>query len=161
MSQLLPITKADFKEFTPMSQNVADTLIEPYILEAWEYDLELLTEAERALLRLPKTDWPTGLEALFVEKIRPLWVLEAYCRFLGMHGIHVTPNGIEYTAVETQAITRTERAELKADAQGKASIRRSRLEAALRTYRGTVLTTTCGNSRTRHPGRGGVSFHAV
>ncbi|TGD82877.1 hypothetical protein [Hymenobacter wooponensis] len=158
MSQL-PITKADFKDLTPMSQNVADALIQPYILEAWEYDLELLTEAERAALLTTRANWSALFEKLFAEKIRPLWVLEAYRRFLGMHGIHVTPNGIEYMAADTQAISRTERVELKADAEAKASIRRGRLEAALRVYRGTVATT-CSPTR-RKRGRGGVQFIPV
>ncbi|WP_400190664.1 hypothetical protein [Hymenobacter sp. B81] len=155
------ISKADFPEYTTLSANIGDHLLDPYIRDAWRYDVApLLNTAEAALLRTARADWSPKLEQLFVTHIKPVWVLEAYRRFLGMHGVHVTPNGLETISdVGHAPISTQQRAELKADAQGKASIERGLLEAALRAYRGTV-PSTCSPVR-RRPGNGGLRIYTA
>jgi hypothetical protein len=161
MSYPLLITKADFPEYTLVSLNVADRLINPYIGDAWTYFIEpLLRESEVAALGLPTADWAPGLTALWAL-LKPVWVLESYRRFIGNHGIHIAPSGVETLAsdINRVPISGTERARLGAEAQAKLSIRLGKLEAALRTYRGTVPGTCHAPRRRTTPG--GPTFYSA
>lgn len=119
------ITKADLQDYTRVSVNVADLLINPAIRDAHEFDvlpllstseaLELaayLADANRAAFALaykvaedagfPAADL-AALQAsplyrphvLYMSAVRPLLCYETYRRFLLDHGAHVTENGVE------------------------------------------------------------------
>ncbi|KUG06878.1 hypothetical protein [Solirubrum puertoriconensis] len=184
MSQLL-ITKTDFPAFYPLSINVADELVNPYIGKAQTFDVRsLLTAAEWAgfernlgnglgefpgiefdpadfLATPPASSWDDNkLAALWNGFVRPLLVCESFRRLFLWHGTHMTQNGVEvFTDLNSQPISAQRRAELKADIEADRSLYRGRLEAALRAYRGTT-TTTCHPTR-RRPGRGGLHTYAV
>lgn len=163
MSYPALITKADFPEYTVVSLNVADRLINPYIGDAWLYFIEpLLRTAEVAALVPPAADWAPELTTLW-GFLKPVWVLDSYRRFVANHGIHVTSDGIESLSsdVGRAPISGTERARLVAEVQGKISIRLGKLEAALRTYRGPSASTSCTTNRRRRTAPGSPTFHAA
>lgn len=119
------ITKADLKDYTRVSVNVADLLINPAIGDAHTFDvLPLLDGAEVQQLAayLAAADQPAfaasyaaaearGFPAselallqasplytrhvLYLTAVRPLLCYETYRRFLLDHGAHVTENGVE------------------------------------------------------------------
>ncbi|MDO7888202.1 DUF6712 family protein [Hymenobacter cheonanensis] len=119
------ITKADLGDYTRVSANVADLLINPAIRDAHTFDvLPLLAGSEAQLLAAYLTDagrpafavsyaaaealgFPeaelAALQAsplyqrhvLYVSAVRPLLCYETYRRFLLDHGAHVTENGVE------------------------------------------------------------------
>lgn len=163
MSYPALITKADFPEYTVVSLNVGDHLIDPYIGDAWTYVVEpLLRPAEVQALGEPAEDWAPELTTLWAA-LKPVWVLESYRRFLANHGIHFAPSGIETLAsdINRAPISATERARLGAEAQGKLSFRLSKLDAALRAYRGATSPASCGNPTRRRPTPGGPTIYAV
>ncbi|SNC67348.1 hypothetical protein SAMN06265337_1920 [Hymenobacter gelipurpurascens] len=184
---ILLITVADFPEFWPLSINTAPELVEPYIRKAQTFDVRPLFTAaewqgfesnlgngttefpgvefdpEEFLATPPPSAWdnPT-LAALWVGFAKPVLVTESFRRLMLWHGTHVTPNGLETMQdINNQPVTSARRAELKADVEAERNLYAGRLQAALRAYRGTVPTTTCGASTRRRPGRGGVTFHAI
>jgi hypothetical protein len=188
MSQVLLLTKLDFPPFWPLSQNVADALVNPYILKAQTFDVRPLLRAvewegfERHLPATtgleefvgvefepaeflaapPLSDWDDPkLAALWAGFVRPLLVTEAFRRLLLWHGTHVTPNGLETMQdVNHLPISTARRAELKADVEAERELYRGRLSAALRAYRGLSPSSTCGPT-TRRPGRGGLKTFAL
>ena len=186
MSQPLLITKYDFAEFWPVSQNVADELVNPYISKAQTFDVRpLLTADEWAglirnqahsagefpglefspaefLATAPATEWDDDrLAALWVGFVKPLLVTESFRQMLLWHGTHITQNGVEtFSDTGSQPVSSARRSELKSDVEAARNLYRARLESALRLYRGTA-TTTCGNATRRRPGRGGVRSHAI
>jgi hypothetical protein len=119
------ITKADLPDYTKVSVNIADLLINPAIRDAHIFDVgPLLGGLEQQALAayLANPDRPafaaaykaaellgfplselTGLQAsplyrpyvLYTTAVRPLLCYEAYRRFLLDHGAHVTENGVE------------------------------------------------------------------
>lgn len=121
----LLITKADLQDYTRVSVNVADLLINPAIRDAHEFDvLPLLSTTEVLELSayladagLPafalayKTAEDAGFPAadlavlqasplyrphvLYLSAVRPLLCYETYRRFLLDHGAHITENGVE------------------------------------------------------------------
>lgn len=156
------ITKADFPEFVPLSVNVGDHLINPYILDAYTFDVAgLLTAAEWQLLQGPQPYQEPALVLLWAA-LKPVWVVESFRRFFLWHGTHVTENGVEtFSDGGNQPVSSARRAELKADIEAKASHYRRLLEAALRTYRGPAQPTTCTSARRRRPSDGGLKTYAV
>lgn len=159
------ITKLDFPEFVPLSVNVADNLINPYIRDAYTFEVaRLLTAAEWALVTAalaPDAVAAPG-ELLLWAALKPVWVLESFRRFFLWHGTHVTENGVEtFSDGGNQPVTGARRAELKADIEAKASHYFLLLDSALRTYRGTVLTTSCSTTTRRRRSQGGLTTHAV
>ncbi|GGG34247.1 DUF6712 family protein [Hymenobacter glacieicola] len=160
MSQIL--TKADFPEFVPFSLNIGDHLLNPHIRDARTFDLGMLSAADWLALEQPRPWQVTGLETLYQEFIRPLWVLESARRFLLWHGTHITGSGVDDIAdPDHRPVSGQRRAELKADLETKCSYYRNRLDAALRAYRGAAPATTCGPARPRRRGKGGFTLHAV
>lgn len=119
------ITKADLGDYTRVSANVADLLINPAIRDAHTFDvLPLLAgnEAQQLAAYLTDADRPVfaasyaAAEAqgfpetelvvlkasplytrhvLYVTAVRPLLCYETYRHFLLDHGAHVTENGVE------------------------------------------------------------------
>jgi hypothetical protein len=159
------ITKADLPDYTKMSANVADALINPAIRDAHTFDvLPHLSAVEQAnlvgYLALDETDRAQHpAHTLYTEAVRPLLCYQAYRRFLLDHGVHVTPNGVEVTT--NNPVSGQQRAEMRADAAAKCSHYDAVLAGALRTYRGPATSTTCGSTRTRRPSTGGYRTRAI
>lgn len=159
------ITKADLPDYTKLSVNTADLLINPAIRDAHTFDvLPHLSEVEQAnlvgYLALDETDRAQHpAHKLYTEAVRPLLCYEAYRRFLLDHGVHVTPNAVELTT--DRPVSNQQRAEMRADAAAKCSHYQAVLASALRAYRGTTTSTTCGTSRTRRPSSGGLRTRAI
>ncbi|MBX0290954.1 hypothetical protein K3G63_10920 [Hymenobacter sp. HSC-4F20] len=187
MSQLLLITKFDFPEFWPLSTNIGDHLVNPYVGKAQTFDVRpLFTTAEwegftrnlgadagefpgievneaEFLTSPPATGWdnPT-LAALWAGFVRPLLVTESFRRFMRWHGTHITENGLEtFSDGGNQPISPARRAELKADVEAERELYRNRLATALRVYRGSVPSASCAPKPKRQPGKGGPTFHAI
>lgn len=160
------ISKADFPEFVPLSLNVADELVNPYIRDAYEFDIApLFTAAEWALLTAARglVEQPAEAPAVLAlwEPLRALWVCQAFRLFLRWHGTHITPNGVEAFADGGQLpVSGARRAELIADIDGRVARYAARLATALRAYR-PATTTTCGTHHRRRPGRSGLQSHAI
>jgi len=119
------ITKADLPDYTKVSANVGDHLINPVIRDAHIFDVgPLLSSGEQQALAayLADANRPTfktayqqaeaqGFPAatlallvasplyrphvLYTSAVRPLLCYETYRRFLLDHGAHVTENGVE------------------------------------------------------------------
>jgi hypothetical protein len=165
------ITKHDFPEFVPLSVNVADNLVNPYIRDAFTFEVSgLLTAAEWLLVQaaLVPAQEPAEEAPAVVDygqelwaALKPVWVLESFRRFLLWHGTHITSNGVETIANDgNQPVSSARRVELKADIEAKASHYRRLLEAVLRTYRGVPAATSCRPTY-RRPSSGGLTTHAV
>lgn len=159
------ITKADLPDYTKMSVNTADLLVNPAIRDAHVFDvLPHLSAAEQgnlvAYLALPAADQALHpAHVLYTTAVRPLLCYETYRRFLLDHGVHVTPNGVEVTT--TNPVSGQQRLEMRADAAAKCSHYQAVLASALRTYRGAATPTTCGNNRTRRRSAGGYRTAAI
>ncbi|UOQ53041.1 DUF6712 family protein [Hymenobacter cellulosivorans] len=186
MSQLL-ITKYDLPEFWPVSTNISDELVNPYIGKAQTFDVRpLLTAQEWAglernlgngtsefpgievdpaefLAAPPATSWDEDkLAALWAGFIRPLLATETFRRMILWHGTHITQNGVETLSDgSNQPISAARRAELKADVEAERNLYIGRLQAALRAFRPATAPTICGASARRRPGRGGLKTFAV
>lgn len=121
----LLIAKTDLQDYTRVSEQVADLLINPAIRDAHEFDvLPLLHTAEVLALSVYLADagrpafataYKSAEEAgfpaadlaalqasplyrphvLYVGAVRPLLCYETYRRFLLDHGAHITENGVE------------------------------------------------------------------
>jgi hypothetical protein len=119
------ITKADLPDYTKVSANVGDHLINPVIRDAHTFDVgPLLNSGEQQALAayLAAADRPAFVTAykaaellgfplaelavlqasplhrphvLYTTAVRPLLCYETYRRFLLDHGAHVTENGVE------------------------------------------------------------------
>ena len=157
------ITKADLPDYTRLSINIADALINPAIRDAHTFDvLPQLSEAEQgnlvAYLALDETDRAQHpAHRLYTEAVRPLLCYQAYRRFLLDAGVHITPNSIELTT--DRPVSSAQRAEMRTDAAAKCSHYDAVLAGALRAYRGT--TTTCGTPTRRRPATGGLRTSAI
>ena len=157
------ITKAYLPDYTRLSMNIADALINPAIRDAHTFDvLPQLSEAEQgnlvAYLTLDETDRAQHLaHTLYTKAVRPLLCYQAYRRFLLDAGVHITPNSIELTT--DRPVSSAQRAEMRADAAAKCSHYDAVLASALRTYRGTIAPT-CGTTR-RRPVTGGLRTSTV
>lgn len=162
MSYLISIL--DFPDYTPLSVNVAPELVNPYIRDAYEFDIRpLLSAAEWALLEAmvptEATDAPEPIRAVWAA-LRPVWVLQAFRLLLRWHGTHVTQNGLESFAESGQLpASGARRAELIADIDKRAGLYGSRLVAALAAYR--PATASCTPAARRRPGRGGAQTHPI
>jgi hypothetical protein len=161
------ITKADLPDYTKFSANTADLLINPAIRDAHTFDvLPHLSEVEQANLvgyrALTADERPQHpAHKLYTEAVRPLLCYETYRRLLLDHGIHVTPRGVEIIAGEGTPISGQQRTEMRADAAAKCSHYQAVLASALRAYRGTTTSTTCGTDRNRRPSSGGLRTRAI
>jgi hypothetical protein len=156
------ITKADLPDYTKLSANVADALVNPAIRDAHTFDVLLhLSEVEQAnlvgYLALDETDRAQHpAHKLYTEAVRPLLCYETYRRFLLDHGVHVTPNAVEVTT--DRPVSNQQRAEMRADAAAKCSHYQAVLASALRAYRGI---NTCSTNRNRLPSSGGLRTRAI
>ena len=165
----LLITKADLPNYTKISRNISDLLLNPAIRDAHVFDvLPLLSEAEvgnlAAYLATDLADRPQHpAHTLYTTAVRPLLCYETYRRFMLDHGVHLTENGAETISdLGHQPITTAQRTEIRADAAAKCAHYRAVLAGALRTYRGpSYQAPTCGASTTRRPGNGGLRTSAI
>ena len=119
------ITKADLSDYTRVSQNVSNLLLNPAIRDAHTFDVlpllhanevaalaAYLVEPARAafvvayqtaeLAGFPPADLLAlqasplyRLHVLYATAVRPLLCYETYRRFLLDHGVHLTENGAE------------------------------------------------------------------
>ena len=113
------------------------------------------SEFDRAEFATALEALPMATQVLFADYLKPLLVMESARRMLLIHGVHITPNGVETISdVGHMPISGQVRAELRADYQHKATHYRNRLELALRqAYPPTAIT--CGTPRRRRD-RGGL-----
>lgn len=186
---MLLITKKDFPAYVPFSLEIGSHLVTPHIQNAQYIDLApLLLPAELAEMQAelrahPRveygffefdplafaseqlvSEWSNQpLYVLFQGFVRPLLVHEAYRRMIPHHGHHFTSNGMEVVSdLGHQPISAGVRNELREEALALCNRYRSRLEIALRTYRGPAATpTTCTASRHRRLGNGGTKHYAI
>lgn len=187
MSQVLLITLHDFPEFWPVSTNIAEELVNPYVLKAQTFDVRPLLTAdewaglvrnqarsagefpglefspEEFLASPPPTEWDDdALAALWVGFVKPLLVTESFRRQMLWHGTHITQNGLEtFFDQNSQPVSSARRAELKADVESARNLYASRLNAALRAYRGATAPTSCAPAARRRPRRGGARTFAI
>jgi hypothetical protein len=160
------ITKADLPDYTRMSVNIADALINPAIRDAHTFDvLPHFSPAELgnlvAYLALDETyRGQHPAHVLYQTAVRPLLCYQAYRRFLLDAGVHITPNSIELTT--DRPVSSQQRAEMRADAAAKCSYYDAVLASALRAYRGPATpSTTCGGSTRRRPATGGLRTSTI
>jgi hypothetical protein len=89
--------KSDFKNFVPFNMNIADDKINPYINDAFKFDIRPKLEGlADDILAYSGTDRPQ-LKTFYDNYILHWWVLLAYKRFLEIHGLNVTQFGITKT----------------------------------------------------------------
>ena len=165
----LLITKADLPDYTRISVNISDLLLNPAIRDAHTFDvLPLLRPAEVgnlvAYLALSPADRAAHpAHVLYTTAVRPLLCYETYRRFMLDHGVHLTENGAETISdMGHQPISSAQRNEIRQDAAAKCSHYQAVLAGALRTYRGPGSSpATCGTSSNRRPGTGGLRTSAV
>jgi len=161
------ITKADLPDYTRLSPNIGDLLLNPAIRDAHTFDvLPLLREVEvanlAAYLQLPLDErGQHPAHVLYTTAVRPLLCYETYRRFMLDHGVHLTQNGAETISdVGHAPITGQQRTEIRADAAAKCAHYQAVLAGALRTYRGPQVAT-CGTSTNRRPSSGGLRTAAI
>jgi hypothetical protein len=89
--------KSDFSSFVPFNPNIPDNKINPYINDAFKFDIRPKLEGlADDILAYDGTDRPE-LKAFYEGYILHWWVLLAYKRFLELHGLNVTQYGITKT----------------------------------------------------------------
>lgn len=90
------LTKEDFLAYVPLSKNITDAQLAPHIQDAKLMDLtpQLGDLADRLLLETAPEDDPfTPDEEKARVAMTPVWVLNAFMRFLPQHGISITLTG--------------------------------------------------------------------
>ncbi|MEJ8803123.1 DUF6712 family protein [Pontibacter sp. H249] len=90
------LTKEDFLKHVPLSKNLSEGKLTPYIQDALLMDV-------KPLLGDLYTKWQDGTQPFMgsaedgmeeVDLVKAVWVFNAYVRFLPFHGISVTSSGI-------------------------------------------------------------------
>ncbi|WP_324671036.1 hypothetical protein [Hymenobacter sp. GOD-10R] len=183
------ISKKDLPEFVQFSENTPDHLVNPYIKDAWLFDVQpALLEAEQRTLvaytkldterkaelasyaeltleeitLLPAEDQQALKEHQLFEAVRAWFALETYRRLFTYHGFHVTPRGVEFFNEGGQPVPSAQRNEMKQDILDKRNHYRALFEKQLKAYR-PLPTTPCGcpPRRTGRQSKGGLQFHAI
>jgi len=184
------ISKLDLPDYVQFSTQTADNLINPYIQDAWLFDVQpaLLEEEQQVLSRVKKltpealTDLadlaklsdadvvllPSEQQIALAEYklfmgVRGWFCLEAYRRVFTYHGCHMTNRGFEFFSGEgSQPVPSQQRNEIKQDILDKRNHYRTLFDKALSAYRGPApASNTCGPRRTKWRGKGGFQLHAV
>lgn len=137
------ITKDDFGAYVQWSNNIPAANVDYHCADSQNFDVEpimptavvsgnnMLTDIIAALAEDPQTK--PELIAFYNAYVKPLLVLNAYRRFLLVHGINITQFGSRVNNEETSnEISDKRRAEIMADAESKANVYLAKMTAALK-----------------------------
>lgn len=137
------INKDDFGAYVQWSNNIPAANVDYHCADAQNFDVEpimptavvsgnnMLTDIIAALAESPVTK--PELVAFYGAYVKPLLVLNAYRRFLLVHGINNTQFGLRVNNEETSnEITDKRRGEIMSDAQQKANVYLAKMTAELK-----------------------------
>lgn len=154
------IDKDDFGAYVQWSNNIPASNVDYHCADSQNFDVEpimptavvsgnnMLTDIIAALAESPATK--PQLIAFYEAYVKPVLVLNAYRRFLLVHGINITQFGSRVNNEETSnEISDKRRGEIMADAESKANVYLAKMSAALKaasyTYDTIVYQYACAD----------------
>ncbi|MHC2992830.1 hypothetical protein OB13_15040 [Pontibacter sp. HJ8] len=140
------LTKEDFLAFVPLSKNIPEAQLAPYVQDALLMNVkpllgDLYTKWQAGELEL-KGSAEDGMEE--VDLVTAVWVFNAYVRFLPFHGLSISPTGITKSRDEKSTVEHVspqERSQIIASFRSKINYWEGELGKALKKINGTGRPT--------------------